>query len=123
MQQPKEQYEDDPWHGGKSEPQTCSPLSQVAVGGGGGGGGSPGGGGGISGVQLAGRSAVVLPAQSSHWPHVFPHCVVLVQRGQALASVALSTEHVALSVTSTLVPLASSIVQQPKQSQPFGVRR
>lgn len=123
MQHPNEQYDEEPSHGGRPGPQTCSPLSQVGVGGGGGGGGSPGGGGGTSGIQLAGRSAVVLPAQSSHSPQLFPHWVVLVQRGHACVSPALSTEQLALSVTSTEVPFASSIVQQPKQSQPFGVRR
>ena len=71
--------------------------------------------------HVAGKSAVVLPAHSSHSPQSLLHWVVLVQRGHAFASPAFATEHVELNVTSTVVPPANSTVQQPKQSQPFGV--
>ncbi len=77
----------------------------------------------VEGEQLAGRSASVLPAQSSHSPQVLPHCVFLTQRGQAVWSSSLSSEQVATSKMSTLVPPGSCTVQQPKQSQPFCVSR
>jgi len=73
------------------------------------------------GVQLAGRSATVLPGQSSHSPQVLPHWVFFTQRGQALVSSRFASEQDAASAMSTVLPSGLSTVQQPKQSQPFWV--
>src|SRR5262249_23633815 len=70
--------------------------------------------------QSAGKSASVLPGQSSQRPQVLPQVSVLTQRGHAFSSATSSVEHVELSMMSTVVSPVCT-VQQPKQSQRLGV--
>jgi hypothetical protein len=73
-------------------------------------------------LQSLGKSASCLPRQSSQRPHSFLHDGWGVQRGQAVVSSALAKVQLSTSWMWMSVPLAASTSQQPKQSQPLGVR-
>src|SRR5688572_13340956 len=88
------------------------------------GGGSPSGGSPVGGSipQSSGRSSMLRPGHSSHRPQVFSQSADLTQRGHASSSSRLLSEQAPPVRMSTALPAPSSIVQHPKQSQPFGVR-
>jgi hypothetical protein len=65
--------------------------------------------------------SVSFPMQSSHVPHVLLHCALCTHVGHFVGSLMSASEQVLTMWIVVLPPPGSGILQQPKQSQPFGV--
>jgi len=118
VQQPKV-HDSEPPHGGSPAPQRGWPSSQLGTGPVVPASPPPTPASVCGAVQSAGRSASVLPGHSSQRPQVLPQ---VVEGTHSTQFVRVAPSMLQLLPSSRLrVPVPTLTVQQPKQSQPFGV--